>query len=124
MVLEVGIWYFTRSWRGLPVVKSASGVGAGAWVRVQWEMGSDVGRLGGGIGNGSQGKDSTLGEGVPVKSSCRGVAWNGGRTGVGKRSVEPAGLGSGLHTGIDEIGRAGVGGEGDTTLGGSCVGTL
>ena len=30
MVLAVGIWYFTLSWRGLPVVKSASGVSAGA----------------------------------------------------------------------------------------------
>ncbi len=35
MVLAVGIWYFTLSWRGLPVVKSASGAGAGALVRVQ-----------------------------------------------------------------------------------------
>ena len=30
MFLAVGIGYFTRSWRGLPVVKSTSGVGAGA----------------------------------------------------------------------------------------------
>jgi hypothetical protein len=51
MVLAVGIWYFTRSWKGLPVVKSASGVGADALVRVRWEMGSRAGRLGGGIGN-------------------------------------------------------------------------
>ncbi len=50
MVLAVGIWYFTRLWRGLPVVKSASGVGAGALARVRWEMGSRGGRLGGGIG--------------------------------------------------------------------------
>ena len=50
MVLAVGIWYFTLSWRGLPVVKSASGVGAGALARVRWDMGSCVGRLGGGIG--------------------------------------------------------------------------
>jgi hypothetical protein len=32
------------------VVKSAKGVGAGALVRVQWDMGSCVGRIGGGIG--------------------------------------------------------------------------
>ena len=51
MVLAVGIWYLTQLWRGLPVVKSASGVGAGALARVQWEMGSLAGRLGGGIGN-------------------------------------------------------------------------
>jgi hypothetical protein len=50
MVVAVGIRYFTLSWRGLPVVKSASGVGAGALVRVRWDMGSCVGRLGGGIG--------------------------------------------------------------------------
>jgi hypothetical protein len=59
-----------------------------------------------------------------VKSSRRGVAWNGAWTGVGDRNVEPDGLGGGLHTGLDKIGRAGVGGAGDTTLGGSCVGTL
>jgi hypothetical protein len=50
MVLAVGIWYVTLSWRGLPVVKSARGVGAGALVRVQWDMGSCVGRHGRGIG--------------------------------------------------------------------------
>ncbi len=50
MVLAVGIWYFILSWRGLPAVKSASGVGAGALAWVQWYMGSCVGRLGGGIG--------------------------------------------------------------------------
>jgi hypothetical protein len=50
MVLAVGIWYFTLSWRGLPVVKSASGVGAGTLARVRWDMGSCVGRRGGGIG--------------------------------------------------------------------------
>jgi hypothetical protein len=50
MVLAVGIWYFTFSWRGLPVVKSASGVGAGALALVRWDMGSCVGRRGGGIG--------------------------------------------------------------------------
>ena len=49
VVLAVGIWYVTLSWRGLLVVKSASGVGAGALARVQWDMGSCVGRLGGGI---------------------------------------------------------------------------
>ncbi len=48
MVLAVGIWYLTHSWRGLPVVKSASGVGAGALARVQWAMCSRAGRLGGG----------------------------------------------------------------------------
>ena len=57
---------------------------------------------------------------MPVKSSRRGVAGNGAWTGVGERTVEPDGLGGGLHA----IGRAGVGGAGDTTLGGSCVGTL
>ena len=46
MVLAVGIWYLTHSWRGLPVVKSASGVGAGALARVRWAMGSRAGRLG------------------------------------------------------------------------------
>ncbi len=51
MVLAVGIWYLTHSWRGLPVVKSASGVGAGALARVQWAMSSRAGRIGGGIGN-------------------------------------------------------------------------
>ncbi len=50
MVLAVGIWYFTLSWMGLLVVKSANGVGAGALARVQWDMGSCVGRRGGGIG--------------------------------------------------------------------------
>jgi hypothetical protein len=57
-----------------------------------------------------------------VKSSRRGVAWNGGWTGGGNRSVEPAGLGGGLQAGLAEIGWAGVGGDGNTTLGGSCVG--
>ena len=51
MVLAVGIWYLTHSWRGLPVVTSASGVGAGALAQVQWAMGSRAGRIGGGIGN-------------------------------------------------------------------------
>ena len=55
-----------------------------------------------------------------MKSSRWGVAWNSSWTGVGDRNVEPDGLGGGLHA----IGRAGVGGAGDTTLGGSCVGTL
>ncbi len=50
MVLAVGIWYFTLSLRGLPVVKSASGVGAGALARARWDMGSCVGRHGGEIG--------------------------------------------------------------------------
>ena len=61
---------------------------------------------------------------MPVKLSQRGVAWNGGWTGGGNRSVEPTGLGGGLQAGLAEIGRAGVGGDGNTTLGGSCVGTL
>jgi hypothetical protein len=60
---------------------------------------------------------------VPVKSSQQGVAWDGGQTGVGNRSVEPAGLGSGLQAELAETEWAGVGGEGNTTLGGSCVGT-
>jgi hypothetical protein len=84
-------------------------------------MGSRAGRLGGGSSDGSRGSNPTLGEGAPVKSSCRGVAWNGV---VGERSVETAGLGGGLHDGLDEIEWAGVNGEGDTTLEGSCVGTL
>jgi len=45
-------------------------------------------------------------------------------TGEGDRKVEPDGLGGGLQDGQDTIGRTGVGGEGDTTLGGSCVDTL
>ncbi len=57
---------------------------------------------------------------MPVKSSRRGVAWNGAWTGVGDRKVEPNGLGGGLHV----IVRAGVGSAGDTSLGGSCVGTF
>ncbi len=59
-----------------------------------------------------------------MKSRHRGVAWKGAWTGEGERKVEPDGLGGGLHNGLATIGRAGVGGEGDTTLGGSCVGTL
>ena len=59
-----------------------------------------------------------------MKSSRRGVAWNGGWTEVGNRSIEPAGLGGGLQAVLAETGRGGVSGEGDTTLGGSCVGTL
>ena len=59
-----------------------------------------------------------------MKSSRRGVAWNGGQTGVGNRCVEPAGLGGGLQSGLAEVVLGSVGGEGDTTLGGSCVGTL
>ena len=70
MVLAVDIWYFIRSWRGLPVVKSAGGGGAGALVWARWKMGSRVGILGGGIGK--------CGEGAPVKLSWRGVAWNSG----------------------------------------------
>ncbi len=59
-----------------------------------------------------------------MKSSRWGVAQNGGRTGVGNRCVEPAGLGGGLQSGPAEVMLGGVQGEGDTTLGGSCVGTL
>ncbi len=59
-----------------------------------------------------------------MKSSRRGVAWNGGRTGVGNRCIEPAGLGGELQSGLAEVVLGGVGGEGDTTLGGSCVVTL
>ncbi len=58
------------------------------------------------------------------KSRHRGVAWKGAWIGDGDRKVEPDGLGGGLQDGLNLIGRAGVGGEGDTTLGGSCVGTL
>ncbi len=59
-----------------------------------------------------------------MKSIWRGVAWYAGWLGVGTRCVEPAGLGSGLQSGLAEVVLGGVGGEGDTTLGGSCVGTL
>ena len=59
-----------------------------------------------------------------MKSRRRGVAWKGAWTGKGDRKVEPDGLGSGLQDGLDTIGWAGVGGEGNTTLAGSCVGTL
>ncbi len=59
-----------------------------------------------------------------MKSRHRGVAWKGAWTGVGDRNIEPDGLGGGLHDGLATIGQAGVGDEGDTTLGGSCVGTL
>ncbi len=45
------------------------------------------------------------------------MAWNGGWTGEGNRSIEPVGLGGGLQTGLAEVGWAGVGGDGDTTLG-------
>ena len=38
--------------------------------------------------------------------------------------MEPAGLGGGLQSGLAEVVQGGVRGEGDTTLGGSCVGTL
>ncbi len=61
---------------------------------------------------------------MPVKSRRRGVAWKGAWAGEGDSKVEPDGLGGGLHDGLDTTGRAGVGGEGDTTLGGSCVGIL
>ena len=99
MVLPV-----THSWRGLPAVKSASGVGAGAWEQAQWAMGSCAGRLSRGSIDGSRGANPTLGEGAPVKlSSCWGVAWNDGWTGVRDRSVETAGLGCGLQDGLDEI---------------------
>jgi len=87
-------------------------------------MSSRAGGLDGGIGDGSCGECPTLGEGRPVKLRRRGVAWKGTWTGEGDRKVEPDGLGGGLQDGLDTIGRAGVGGEGATTLGGSCVGTL
>ena len=57
-----------------------------------------------GSNDGSRGANPTLGEGAPVKlSSCWGVAWNDGWTGVRDRSVETAGLGCGLQDGLDEI---------------------
>ncbi len=52
----------------------------------------------------------------PLEKGCR-------QSRGGDRNVEPAGLGGGLHDGLATIWRAGVDGEGDTTLGGSCVGT-
>jgi hypothetical protein len=105
-------------------VKSASGAGAGARERVRWAIGSRTGRLGNGIGDVIWGEIPTLGEGVPAKSRRRGVAWKGAWTGVGDSNVEPAELGGGLHGGLATNGWAGVDGDGDTTLGGSCVGTL
>jgi len=60
---------------------------------------------------------------VPAKSRRRGVAWNGLWAGVGERNAEPAGLGGGFHAGLATTWRAGVIGEGETTLGGSCGGT-
>ena len=105
-------------------MNSASGAGAGARAQVRWATGSRAGRFSGGLSDGSRGEDPTLGEGVPAKSRRRGVVWKGAWTGVGDRTVEPAGLGGGLHDGLATIWRAGVDGEGDTTLGGSCVGTL
>ena len=59
-----------------------------------------------------------------MKTIRQGVAWYAGRSGVGTRCVEPANLGGGLQSGLAEVVLGGVGGEGDTTLGGSCVGTL
>ena len=59
-----------------------------------------------------------------MKTIRRGVAWYAGWTGVGTRCVEPASLGGGLQSGLAEVVLGGVGGEEDTTLGGSCVGTL
>jgi hypothetical protein len=61
---------------------------------------------------------------VPAKSRRRGVAWKGAWTGVGDSNVEPAGMGGGLHGGLATNGWAGVDGDGNTTLGGTCVGTL
>ena len=108
------------------MVKSASGAGAGARAWVRWAMGSRTGRLGNGIGDDIRGEIPTLGvgEGVPAKSRRRGVAWKGAWTGVGDRNVQPAGLGGGLHGGVAMNGWASVDGDGTTTLGGSCVGTL
>jgi hypothetical protein len=92
---------------------------------VRWATGSRAGRFSGGlVGNGLWGEDPTLGEGVPAKSSRRGVAWKGAWTGVGDSNVEPAGLGAGLKSGLVTSEWAGVVGDGATTLGGSCVGTL
>ncbi len=87
-------------------------------------MSSRAGGLDGGIGDGSCGGCPTLGEGGPVKSRRWGVAWKGAWTEEGDRKVEPDGLGGGLQDGLDTIGWTGAGGEGATTLGGSCVGTL
>ncbi len=105
-------------------MNSASGAGVGVRERLRWATGSRAGRFSGGLGDGSRGEDPTLGEGVPAKSRRRGVVRKGAWNGVGDRYVEPAGLGGGLHDGLATIWRAGVGGEGDNTLGGSCMGTL
>ena len=87
-------------------------------------MSSHAGRLNGGIGNGSCGECPTLGEGGPGKLRRRGVDWKGAWTGEGDKKVEADGLDGGLQDELGTIGWAGVGGEGATTLGGSCVGTL
>ncbi len=69
-------------------MKSTSG--AGAQERVQWEMGLRVGSTSRGsdnscpdsittIGEGARGLLTTLGEGVLLKLSRRGMAWKQGR---------------------------------------------
>jgi hypothetical protein len=52
------------------------------------------------------------------------MAWKGGRTGAGNKSVEAAGLRGGVQEGIGNSGGLGVGVGGEITLGDSCVGTL
>ncbi len=52
------------------------------------------------------------------------MAWKQGGTGAGDESVEAAGLGRGFQEGTGDRGRLGVGGDGEITLEGSCVGTL
>ncbi len=122
----------THSRNCSPAVKSASG--AGTREQVQWEMGSWVGRTGGGsdnrcqgsittLGEGAQGLLTTLGEGAPLKSGRWGVAWKQGGTGAGNESVEAAGLGGGLQEGTSDRGRPGVGSNGELSLGGSWGGT-
>jgi hypothetical protein len=52
------------------------------------------------------------------------VTWKQGGTGAGDESVEAAGLGRGLQEGTGNCGRPGVGGNRESTLGGSWGGTL
>jgi hypothetical protein len=81
--LAVGMWEVTHSCNGCPAVMSASE--ACARERVQWEMGLQVGRTGGGsedrcqcsittLGEGARGLLTTLGEGALLKLSLWGVA--------------------------------------------------
>ncbi len=123
----------THLCNGCLAVKSASR--AGARERVQWEMGLQVGRTGGGsnggcqgsittLGEGTRGSLTTLGEGALLKSSRWGVAWKQDGIGAGDEGVEAVGLGRGLQEGTGNCGRPGVGSGGKITFEGSWGGTL